>query len=192
MLQHGWNQDFMLSEIRQPHKHRHCRTPLIWCAWGGRTQKQKVEWRLPGAGDKRGSEVQWNEVKVTQSCPTLCDHMDCSLPGSSVHGILQARHWSGLPFPSPRDLPNPGTEARSPALQADSLPSEPPGKPRREEGGLLFNGQSFNFARWEIPRDLLHNSVHYYTLKNGEDGNFWNLFFTIRTEHLIREASLMA
>ena len=36
-----------------------------------------------------GSEVKWSEV--TQSCPTLCDPMDCSLPGSSVHGIFQAR-----------------------------------------------------------------------------------------------------
>ena len=38
-------------------------------------------------------------------------------------------YWSGLPFPSPGDLPNPGIEPRSPALQADALPSEPPGKP---------------------------------------------------------------
>ena len=38
-------------------------------------------------------------------------------------------YWSGLPFPSPGDLPNPGMEPRSPALQADSLPAEPPGKP---------------------------------------------------------------
>ena len=51
--------------------------------------------------------------------------MDCSPPGSSVHGILQAR----IPFPSPRDLPNPGNEPGSPALQTDSLPAEPPGKP---------------------------------------------------------------
>ena len=36
-------------------------------------------------------------------------------------------YWSGLPFPSPGDLPNPGTEPRSPALHADALPSEPPG-----------------------------------------------------------------
>ena len=43
-----------------------------------------------------------------------------------IHGILQARI---LPFPSPGDLPNPGIEPRSPALQADSLPTEPPGKP---------------------------------------------------------------
>ena len=38
-------------------------------------------------------------------------------------------YWSGLPCPSPRDLPDPGTKRKSPALQADSLPSEPPGKP---------------------------------------------------------------
>ena len=53
-------------------------------------------------------------------CPTLFDSMDCSLPGSSVHGILQARYWSGLPFPSPGDHPDPGVEPGSPALQADS------------------------------------------------------------------------
>ena len=48
--------------------------------------------------------------------------MDGSLPGSAVHGIHGARM---LEWPSPRDLPNPGIEPRSPALQADSLPSEP-------------------------------------------------------------------
>ena len=63
-----------------------------------------------------------------KSCPTHCDPMDCSLSGSSVHGIFQARILTGLPFPSPRDLPDPGIEPRSPALQADTLPSKPPGK----------------------------------------------------------------
>ena len=48
--------------------------------------------------------------------PTLCDPMDCSLPGSSVHGISQARNWSGLTFPSLGSLPNPGIESRSLAL----------------------------------------------------------------------------
>ena len=48
----------------------------------------------------------------------LCDPMGCSLPGSSVHGILQARilEWVRLPFPSPGDIPNPGIEPKSPAL----------------------------------------------------------------------------
>ena len=42
-------------------------------------------------------------------------------------------YWSGLPFPSPRDLPNPGIKPGSPALQADTLPSEPPGKPEGDK-----------------------------------------------------------
>ena len=51
-------------------------------------------------------------------------------------------YWNGLPFPSPRDLPNPGIELSSPPLQVDSLPSEPPGKPRNTGvGGLsLLHG----------------------------------------------------
>ena len=60
----------------------------------------------------------FSNSEVAQSCPTLHDPMGCSLPGS-VQGIFQARDWSGLPFPSPGDLPNPGIEPRSPALQAD-------------------------------------------------------------------------
>ena len=48
-------------------------------------------------------------------------------------GFSRQEYWSGLPFSSPGDLPNPGIEPRSPTLQADSLFSEPPGKPR--EGG---------------------------------------------------------
>ena len=48
-----------------------------------------------------------HDVKVAQSCLTLCDPMDCSPAGSSVHGILQARILSGLSFPFPGDLPWP-------------------------------------------------------------------------------------
>ena len=135
--------------------------------------------------------------EVAQSCLPFCDPVDWSPPGSSVHGILQARilewvavsfsrissrprdqtqvscnagrrfnlwatreakvkllscvrlfaapwtvayqapismafsrqeYWSGLPFPSPGNLPDPGIEPRSPAMQADALTSEPPGK----------------------------------------------------------------
>ena len=44
-------------------------------------------------------------------------------------GFSRQEYWSGLPFPSPGDLPDPGIEPWSPSLQADSLPSEPPGKP---------------------------------------------------------------
>ena len=68
-----------------------------------------------------------SESKVAQSCPPLCDPMDYSPPGSSVHGILQARvlKWVAISFS--RDLPDPGIKPRSPTLRADTLTSEPPG-----------------------------------------------------------------
>ena len=63
---------------------------------------------------------------VSQWCLTLATNfMDCSPPGFSVHGFPRQEYWSGLAFPSP-DLPAPVTEPQSPALQAYSLPTEPP------------------------------------------------------------------
>ena len=56
-----------------------------------------------------------------------------AIPGTAVYqaslsmGFSRQEYWSGLPFPSPGDLPDPGIDPRSPALQADALPSEPPG-----------------------------------------------------------------
>ena len=70
-----------------------------------------------------------SESEVPQSHLTLCDPMDYSLSGSSDMGFTRQECWSGLPFPSPRDLPEPGIEPGSPTFQADVLPSEPPGKP---------------------------------------------------------------
>ena len=68
---------------------------------------------------------------VAKSCPTLVTPMDCNLPGSSVHGILQARilEWAAISFF--RGLLNPGIEPRSPALKAGSLPTELQGKPQK-------------------------------------------------------------
>ena len=63
-------------------------------------------------------------MKVAQSCLSLCDPMNYI-----VHGILQARILEWVAFSSPEDLPNPGIEPRSPALQADSLPTELRGNP---------------------------------------------------------------
>ena len=85
-----------------------------------------------------GSSGYFIYIHHFKSCALLhCSAVsDCLQP----HGLLSARllcpwrfskreYWSGLPCPPPGDLPNPGTEPRSSALQADSLPSEPPGKP---------------------------------------------------------------
>ena len=63
---------------------------------------------------------------VAQLCLTLCDPMAYEGPPSM--GFSRQEYWSGLPFPSPGDLPDSGIEPWSPALQADALPSKPPGK----------------------------------------------------------------
>ena len=73
------------------------------------------------------------KVKVAQSCPTLCDPM-----GYTVLGILQARILEWVAIPYFRDLPNPGMEPRSLALQVDSLPVEPQGKPKNIGMGSLY------------------------------------------------------
>ena len=52
-------------------------------------------------------------------------------------GFSNQEYWSGLPFPSPGDLPNPGIEPGSPTLQVDSLPAEPAGKPKNTGVGSL-------------------------------------------------------
>ena len=65
---------------------------------------------------------------VAQLCLTLCDLMDYSPPGSSVHGILRTRILEGVAISSFRDLPNPGIEPTSPALAGGFLTTEPPGK----------------------------------------------------------------
>ena len=80
------------------------------------------------------STFEWSHSVVS-----LCNPMDCCLPSFSVNGIFPRvleeysstfqEYWSGLPFPSPEDLPDPGIEPGSPTMQADALTSEPPGKP---------------------------------------------------------------
>ena len=58
-----------------------------------------------------------SESEVTQSCPTLCDPMDSGLHQAPPSmGFSRQEYWSGLPFPSPGNLPDPGIEPRSPAL----------------------------------------------------------------------------
>ena len=64
------------------------------------------------------------KVLVTQVCWTLFEPMDCNPPGHSVHALLQEEYGSVLPCPFPGDLPDPGVEPGSSALQAHSLPSE--------------------------------------------------------------------
>ena len=70
---------------------------------------------------------------------------DSLIPCTATHqaplslGFSRQEYWSGLPFSSPGDLPNPGVEPGSPELQADSLPYEPPGKPTIYKKILVFD-----------------------------------------------------
>ena len=120
---------------------------LLWTT-GGLLCKQSLHWlsgtayllvcRKPsarGGGEAKKSatrrksrkvaQLSWLEEElVAQSYLTLCDPTECRPPSSSVHGILQATKLDWVAFASPGDLPDPGIEPGSPALQTDSLPSE--------------------------------------------------------------------
>ena len=74
-------------------------------------------------------EVKKVKVLVAQRCLTLCDSQTGTRQAPLSMGFYRKEYWTGLPFPSPGDLPDPGVKPRSPALQVDSLLSEPPGKP---------------------------------------------------------------
>ena len=104
-----------------------------------------------------------SEVSESQSCLTLCDPMDYT-----AHGILQEK-----PFPSPGDLPNPGIEPRSSALQADPLPAEPQGKPKNTAVGSLSLLQRI-FLTQESNRGLLHCRWILYQL-SYEGSPLWRL-----------------
>ena len=94
-------------------------------------------------GQRAGLERKTDALlKVAQSCPTLCDPKDYT-----VHGILQAGMLEWLAFLFSRDLPNPGIEPRSPALQADSLPTELSAKPEIRQSSFYFT-LCFSERQW--------------------------------------------
>ena len=74
-------------------------------------------------------EVKWSEVKLLSHVWLFVTLWTVAYQDPQFMGFSRQEYWSGLPFPSPGDLPDLGIEPRSPALQADSFPSEPPGKP---------------------------------------------------------------
>ena len=80
---------------------------------------------------QKGNQKQYSESEVAQLFPTLCDPMDCSLLGSSIHGIFQARilEWVAISFSRGSSQPKHQTQL---SHTADSLPTEPPGKNNME------------------------------------------------------------
>ena len=102
-------------------------------------------------------------AKSLKLCQTLCNPMDCSLPGSSVHGILQARilEWVGIPFLLYGMFPTKGLNPGLPL--ANSLPSEPPGKPKNTGVGSLSLLQEI-FLTQESNQGLLNCRWFLYQL----------------------------
>ena len=83
-------------------------------------------------------------------------------------GFSRQNHWSGLPCPPPGDLPNPGTEPRSSTLQADSLPSQPPGKPMMEVGVCLLGVKKalIVLVTWVMSTHLLILCLYLFVCQN--------------------------
>ena len=123
---------------------------------------------LPGKSHGQRSLVgcsPWGLKELDTTVETVSDFIflgskitadgDCSQPGSSVPGILQARILEWVAFPFSRGLPNPGIKLRSPVLQVDSLPAEPQGTPKNTGVGSQSLLQGI-FLTQESNWDLLH------------------------------------
>ena len=102
----------------------------------------------------------------------LCNSMDCSPPGSSARGDSPGKNTGvGCCAPPPEDLPHPGIEPKSPALQADPSLSEPPGKPKNMGVGSLSILQGI-FPTQELNQGLLHGRWILYQLSyQGSPGD---------------------
>ena len=110
-------------------------------------------------------------AKSLQSCPTLCDPVDRQALLSL--GFSRQEYWSGLPFPPPGDLPDPGIKPRSPALQADSLPLNHQGSPQRSgdrEGVLAEKGVDLALERRRPPLPMKVRLTMGENLGNPETG----------------------
>ena len=84
---------------------------------------------------------------AAESCPTLCDPWAVACQAPLSMGFPRQEYWSGSPFPSLGDLPHSEVEPRSTALQPDSLPTEPPGKPAFEN--VILRGNPWTSPDWQ-------------------------------------------
>ena len=107
-------------------------------------------------------------------------------------GFSRQEYWSGLPFPSPGDLPNPGIEPTSPVLQADSLPSEPPGKPKNTGVGSLSLLQWIFPAHESNPGILRCRQILYQLSFQGNPHSYQQVEEFLLQEFILRYACIYA
>ena len=93
-------------------------------------------------------DISWSEVKLLSRVQLFATPWTIAYQAPLSMEFSRQEYWSGLPFPSPGDLPDSGMEPRSPALQADALPSEPPGKPQIFIGAPFFGGGWARIPEW--------------------------------------------
>ena len=105
-----------------------------------RSQSVTERWGLAARSSEANKQAGLVERKVLvpQSCPTLCASWTVALQALLSTEFSKQEYWSGQPFPSPGELPDPGIKPGSPALHTDSLPSEPPDKPNGKESLPYF------------------------------------------------------
>ena len=101
-------------------------------------------------------------VLAAQSCPTLCDPMDCSCQAPLSMGFSRQEHWSGLPIPSPGDLFDPGIEPGTPALQADCLPSKLQGSSSSVSSSVKWVLRGLNRYMKHLVQYPAHSKHHRY------------------------------
>ena len=162
----SWNRTFGLKILYEDVRWiRYCRMRegrVIWeknVFYKGPEARKECGRVKAGAGKIHGQQLVkavtslWVSSHVSmcstsfQSCPTICDRRDCSPPGSSVHGVLQARIWSGLPCLPSGDLPNMGTEPASLASPALA-------------GGFFTTSVTWESRWWAHKYILFFRSVH--------------------------------
>ena len=135
-------EDIMLSKISQTEKKKN--TLIVHLYVKSLKKKKKVNSQIQRTACCKAKQM----VSVKWSCSVVSDSVT---PWTVAHqappsvGFSRQEYLSGLPCPSPGDLPNPGIEPRSPAVQVDSLPSEPPAKPMNTGVGSpsLLQGSSW-------------------------------------------------
>ena len=107
--------------------------PDVWTQWGkervGQTERHRVALTYVQCVCVCVCVCVCTRTRA-QSCVVFATPWTAARQSPLSVGFSRQEYWSGLPFPSPGDLPCPGTEPGSPALQADSLPLAPPGKPK--------------------------------------------------------------
>ena len=111
------------------------------------------------------------KVKLLSHVRLFATPWTVAYQASTSVGFSRQEYWSGLPFPSPGDLPDPGIEPRSPALEADTLTSEPPGKPSSQITLAQYGSPRDSNTLLMISAGTSIPSTEYFWLKTNKPAN---------------------